>query len=136
MKISSGNITELLPNQIFVFGSNEASRHGAGAAKQAIKWGAKYGIGVGLSGQTYAIPTKDKNIKTLSIGKIEKYVNQFIEFTKTRRDLDFLVTEIGCGLSGYKIEDIAPLFVDSLDLDNVYLPQRFVDNLYLLLSDF
>ena len=127
MRITSENIAQLLDNQIFVFGSNERGVHGAGAAKLAMMWGAKYGQGYGLQGQTFAIPTKDWNIKTLTLNEIKVYVDKFIEFAKTYDTLDFLVTKIGCGLAGYKVEDIAPMFKECKDLDNIYLPIEFYD---------
>lgn len=120
-------ITQLEPYEIFVFGSNLAGRHEKGAAKTAIKFGAKYGQGIGLSGQTYAIPTKDENIKTLPISKIEQYINDFIKFATENPDYCFLVTEIGCGLAGYKVEQIAPLFekIKTLNTQNIILPSSF-----------
>ncbi len=127
-RITSNNITKLEPNQIFVFGSNLSGIHGAGAAKLALRWGAQYGFGVGLQGNTYAIPTKDFGItRTLSISEIKPYVDEFIATAKYRDDLEFLVTEVGCGLAGLKVSDVAPMFVKCLYLKNVYLPQRFVD---------
>lgn len=120
-------ITELKPNEVFVFGSNEIGKHGKGAAKTALKWGAKWGQGVGLMGKTYGIPTKGNDMsKSLTLKRIEKYVYQFIDFAKTRPDLMFLVTEIGCGLAGYKPYDIAYMFNDAMDMDNVYLPESFI----------
>lgn len=120
-------ITSLKPNQIFVFGSNEAGRHGAGAAKTALdKFGAKWGVGVGLTGRTYAIPTKDLKVETLCLSNIAEYVKSFILFAEENKDLEFLVTEIGCGLAGYEPEDIAPLFFEARKLKNVVLPERFV----------
>ena len=124
MRISHYHITELKPNEVFVYGDNEAHIHGAGAAKQAIKWGAKY-YKSGLQGQTLGIPTKNKRLNVLGLGKISKHIDEFIEFTKTRPDLIFLVTEIGCGLAGYKPEQIAPLFKNAINLENVYLPKSF-----------
>jgi hypothetical protein len=118
-------VQSLEENQIFVFGSNEAGRHGAGAAKLALGWGAKRGEGIGLHGQTYGIPTKDGSIKTLGLSKIRKYVTEFIEFAQTKPELIFLVTEIGCGLAGYKPKDIAPMFEKSVYLLNIYLPESF-----------
>jgi hypothetical protein len=94
-------VTSLKENEVFVFGSNESGRHGKGAAKLALLWGAKLGEGNGMYGKTYAIPTKDSKLRTLSISKIKKYVDQFIDFSKTS-DATFLVTEIGCGLAGYQ----------------------------------
>ncbi len=121
------NITSLEPNQIFVFGSNEGGKHGAGAAKQAMKWGAKWGTAEGLAGQTYAIPTKNFLItKTLSVSKIGGYIDNFVEFARQRPDLEFLVTEIGCGLAGLTPEQVAPLFAESRAVPNVKLPARFI----------
>lgn len=119
-------ITNLKSNEVFVFGSNEAGIHGAGAALTAKrKFGAKSGKGVGPSGQTYAIPTKSAKLKTLSLTKIGKYVDEFIQFAKSTPELKFYVTEIGCGLAGYRPKDIAPLFADALDVENIYLPHSF-----------
>lgn len=127
MKTYKGFITELKPGQIFVFGSNEAGIHGAGAAKTARKWGAKMGVGVGIKGNTYALPTKNKKIKTLSLKKINEYVQQFLECAKTNSHCEFIVTEVGCGLAGYTVEDIAPLFKDGKDLPNLLWPEKFKD---------
>jgi hypothetical protein len=124
-RTSPERITSLKENEVFVFGSNEAGRHGAGAAKQALKWGASYGLGAGISGQTYAIPTKDYNIKTLSLTMIDMGIESFMSFAKDHPEKTFLVTEIGCGLAGYTPEEIAPMFEDAIELDNVHLPERF-----------
>ena len=126
-RISSDLIVHLEPNQVFVFGSNEAGRHGKGAAKLALSFGAVYGVSEGLRGHTYAIPTKDSAIRTLSLEKIKLYVDKFIEFAKKNPHLTFLVTEIGCGLSSKTPEEIAPLFIEAITLKNVYLPKRFWD---------
>ena len=96
---------------IFVFGSNLAGRHGKGAAKDAYDHhGAVYGIGVGRQGNSYAIPTKDKRLKTLPLQSIQHYVADFITYAKQHPHLTFQVTRIGCGLAGYKDADIAPMF--------------------------
>lgn len=118
------NITILNPDCVFVFGDNEAAIHGAGAAKTALKWGAKHGQH-GLVGQTYGIATKSAKFETLPLSKIQEYVDKFIAFTKTRPDLKFYVTKIGCGLAGYTEEEIAPLFYDAIGLSNIYLPAEF-----------
>lgn len=97
-------------DEIFVFGSNLAGVHGAGAAKQALKYGARMGHGVGMQGTTYAIPTKDHDIHTLSLDKIEPYIERFKKFTLQYSQAKFFVTRVGCGLAGYKDADIAPLF--------------------------
>ncbi len=127
MRITPNNITKLEPNQIFVFGSNESGIHGAGAAKQAREFGAVLGQGYGLQGSTYAIPTKGPYAQnTLSLDKIKIYVDRFIEFAIKRPNLTFLVTEIGCGLAGLKQQDVGPLFKDAINLENVYLPAKFL----------
>lgn len=111
---------------IFVFGSNLAGRHGAGAAKFALqRHGAVYGIGQGLSGKSYAIPTKNGNIKTLPLSEIEKYVKTFLQFAKEQPSYIFNVTPIGCGLAGYKYNQIAPFFRNRLE--NVHLPPEFIE---------
>jgi hypothetical protein len=127
MRTTPDIIRDLKPNEIFVFGSNEAGIHGAGAAKLAAdKFGAVYGIGFGLMGKSFAIPTKDENIETLPLDKIKSYVDLFLEYTKTK-PYEFLVTQIGCGLAGYTPKDIAPLFKGAPD--NVILPQVFLNNI-------
>lgn len=101
-------------NQIFVFGSNKAGRHGAGAAKAAkLHFGAEYGNGYGLQGQSYAIPTKDSRIKTLPLEDIRHYIDEFKNFAKDNPHITFFVTRVGCGLAGYDDSDIAPMFVGS-----------------------
>lgn len=107
----SGEFSSLYPDEIFVFGSNEAGIHGSGAAKVAReKFGAVYGKGVGITGDCYAIPTKDENIQTLPLAKIRMYVEDFKDHAHRVPGTIFLVTKIGCGLAGYKNEDIAPMF--------------------------
>lgn len=104
-------ISLLLDTEVFVFGSNEAGRHGAGAAKTAHDlFGAEYNIGVGFSGQTYAIPTKDFDIQTLPLVSINLYVAAFLDVATVCSELDFIVTKIGCGLAGYTDAEIAPMF--------------------------
>lgn len=118
------DIKILKDNEIFVFGSNEKGYHGAGAAKYALDYfGAKFNQATGLQGQSYAIPTKNKEINTLPVEKIRKYVNEFINFATTHPEYVFLVTPIGCGLAGYKPADIAPLF--EIVPENVKLPEVF-----------
>jgi hypothetical protein len=125
-RITPDNITKLPENHIFVFGSNLSGRHGKGAAKTALTWGAKWGQASGLQGRTWGIPTKDQTIRrTLSISEIKPFVDQFINEAKLKPELIFLVTEIGCGLAGLKPKDIAPLFQMVKDMENIYLPERF-----------
>jgi hypothetical protein len=110
-----------MKNEIFVFGSNLAGRHGKGAALTAFRqYGAVYGQGHGLQGNSYAIPTKDENIKTLPLPKIKKYVEQFIRFAKLNPEMQFKVTAVGTGLAGYNEADIAPMFTEAPD--NCILP--------------
>ena len=97
---------------IFVFGSNEAGIHGAGAAAFAYaKRGARYGFGYGHSGDSFAIPTKNEDIRTLPLDIINAYVCGFLAYASGKRKLKFMVTRIGCGLAGYTDADIAPMFV-------------------------
>lgn len=101
------------PSLVFVFGSNEAGVHGAGAARHALEhhgavWG--YGLGWGRHLKSFAIPTKDLKIKTLSLDRIRAYVETFIEVAKDNPEETFNVTRIGCGLAGYQDQDIAPMF--------------------------
>ncbi len=125
-RITPENITKLLENQIFTFGSNHGGKHGKGAAKTALGWGAKYGQASGIQGRTYGIPTKDSSVRrVLSISEIKPYVDAFIEFAKNNPHLTFLVTEIGCGLSNYKPKEIAPLFKEAVSVINIHLPSRF-----------
>jgi len=126
-------ITEIKENEVFVFGSNLSGRHGKGAAKQALTWGAIWGQGAGLQGRTYGIPTKDKSIRrTLRIDEIKPFVDDFIIFAKENPQLIFLVTEIGCGLAGMKPKEVAPLFEGVQDIKNIYLPKRFWHKLHLI----
>lgn len=100
--------------RIFVFGSNLAGIHGAGSAKAAVeKWGAVYGQGVGLQGNAYAIPTKNAQLKVLPLWIIQEYIEQFIIFAKHHPEMEFEVVKIGCGLAGFKENQIAPLFKDA-----------------------
>jgi hypothetical protein len=110
---------------IFVFGSNLAGRHGAGAAYEAHqRWGAVMGKGVGLHGNSYAIPTKDHQIQTMPVEAIAPYVTAFVEFAARNPEMSFLVTAIGCGLAGHSPDDIAPLFAGATE--NVFLSEKLV----------
>ncbi len=128
MKFTPENIKHLAPNQVFVYGANEKGIHGAGAAKLALRWGAKMGE-YGLNGQTYGIPTKDKKIQTLPLDKIQVHVNDFLATAFSHPEYEFLVTKIGTGLAAIPISDIAPLFkaVKTGVFDNVILPKEFYD---------
>jgi hypothetical protein len=97
--------------RIFVFGSNRAGRHGKGAALEARrKYGAVYGQGEGLQGDSYAIPTKDERLRSLPLSEIQEHVEQFLAFARSHPDLEFMVTRVGCGLAGYTDVEIAPFF--------------------------
>ena len=114
-------ITELKENEIFVFGSNLQGMHGGGAAFIAYeKFDAIWGQGVGLQGQSYGIPTMHGGIDV-----IKPYVDEFIEFAKSHPELTFLVTRIGCGIAGFRDEEIAPLFKECIEMENVCLPKSF-----------
>lgn len=97
--------------QIFVFGSNEAGRHGAGSALEArLHWGAQRGVGWGRTGNAFAIPTKDRNLKTLPLHVTHRYIELFLAYAREHPELQFRIVDIGCGLAGYTIEQIAPAF--------------------------
>ena len=115
-------ITELKADEIFVFGSNLAGMHGGGAAYVAFRqFGAQMGCGVGLRGQSYAIPTMQGGVET-----IKPYVDDFIAFAKEHPELFFYVTRIGCGIAGFRDRDIAPLFAEAVNAANICLPEKFV----------
>ena len=122
-KITPTNITELKPNEVFVFGSNMKGMHIGGAARVAAdKFGAEWGNPIGLQGQSYAIPTMFKDVED-----IKPYVESFIKFAEEHSELFFYVTRIGCGIAGFRDEEIAPLFLEARTLENVCLPESFVN---------
>ena len=107
---------------VFVMGTNELGKHGAGAAKYAMEHhGAVYGKGEGLQGNSYGIPTKDGNFKPLPLNSINEYVRRFIQFARRNNDQNYNITRIGCGLAGYTDEQIAPFF-RSIPKANCFLP--------------
>ena len=115
-------ITELRPDEVFVFGSNLAGMHGGGAARAAFQhFGAVMGCGVGLRGQSYAIPTMQGGVETIA-----PYVDQFIAFAKEHPEFFFCVTRIGCGIAGFRDRDIAPLFASVVGMENICLPESFL----------
>lgn len=116
-------ISSLKENEIFVFGSNLDGLHGGGAAAAAMRYfGAVWGQGVGMQGQCYAIPTMHGGVDV-----IKPYVDEFIAYARAHQEYFFYVTRIGCGIAGFKDEDMAPLFQDALDLPNVALPREFAE---------
>ncbi|MBW5399880.1 hypothetical protein E6A47_07425 [Brachyspira pilosicoli] len=130
MRVSAKHIDKLEDDEVFVFGSNTEGMHAGGAARMAMNWGAVYGKAFGLQGKTFAIPTVDYTRSgKMSIDEIKKYVDEFLDFTIKNKDKKFLVTEIGCGIAGFKVSEIAPLFRKALEYSNVYLPERFINYL-------
>lgn len=124
-RITPEFITSLKENEIFVFGSNLRGIHAGGAAHMAhVRFGAEMGNGVGIQGQSYAIPTMQGGVET-----IKPYVDQFLAYASQHKELHFLVTPIGCGIAGFEPEDIAPLFEAAKDMENVSLPESFWDKL-------
>ena len=123
MRFTPDNIKELAPDEIFVFGSNLAGHHGGGAARVAlVRFGAQWGQGEGIQGQSYAIPTMQGGVET-----IKPYVDRFLDLAYEWDQNTFLVTRIGCGIAGFTPEQIAPLFDRALDMYNVVLPRDFYD---------
>lgn len=120
-RITPRYISDLQENEIFVFGSNLHGMHGGGAAHAALEhFGAVWGQGVGLQGKSYAIPTMHGGPEA-----IKPYVDEFIQFAKEHSEFHFLVTPIGCGIAGFQVEDIAPLFTDAISVENISLPKGF-----------
>ena len=118
-------ITHLQPDEVFVFGSNLEGMHGGGAARIAYDaFGAIWGQGVGLQGQSYGIPTMQGGVET-----IRPYVDEFIEFARQHPEWFFYVTRIGCGIAGFHDREIAPLFAEAREIQNICLPKTFVDEL-------
>ena len=116
-------ITSLGEDEVFVFGSNLEGNHAGGAARTARRlFGAVMGQGVGMQGQSYAIPTMQGGVET-----IKPYVDEFIALAREWDQTTFYVTRIGCGIAGFRDEEIAPLFAEALELYNVRLPKSFVE---------
>lgn len=116
-------IDSLGNNDIFVFGSNLMGHHGGGAARVALnRFGAVWGRGEGLQGNSYGIPTMQGGVDT-----IKPYADRFIEFARQNENLTFYVTKIGCGIAGFTIAEIAPLFRAALNVKNIRLPREFVE---------
>ncbi len=121
MNFTPEMIERLQPNEVFVFGSNINGQHCSGAARTAYELGAVWGKGVGIQGCSYAIPTMQGDMNILQL-----YVDDFIDYVFTHPDLMFLVTRVGCGIAGYKDNQIAPLFANALKLKNITMPYTFV----------
>lgn len=118
-RITPENITALLPNEIFVFGSNKEGMHYGGSARFALNFGAVFGIGEGLCGNTYAVPTMGTLEETAAA------VTRMIETAIATPDLTYLVTAIGCGIAGYTPEEIVPMFQGAINVQNIHLPVTF-----------
>lgn len=124
-RITPDWITHLEENEIFVFGSNLKGMHGGGAARVALeKFGAVWGQGTGLQGNSYAIPTMHGGTDAIA-----PYVDEFIAFAREHKEMKFYVTRIGCGIAGFTVQEMAPLFKAALDEENIYLPEDFIEEL-------
>lgn len=122
-EFSPEHISVLNDNEIFVFGSNIEGQHMGGAARTACRYfGAEWGVGEGLRGHSYAIPTMGGSVES-----IRPYVDKFIDFCAGHPELRFLLTSVGCGIAGYRPAAIAPLFARALDMQNVLLPRSFAE---------
>lgn len=121
-RVASDRIASLGENEIFVFGSNIQGSHGGGAAWFAHKaFGAEWGVGEGLTGRTYALPTMEGK------ASMQHAVEHFIACAKEHPELTFLVTAVGCGIAGYTPQQVAPMFRAAAALENIYLPLVFWD---------
>lgn len=121
-RIASDNITHLSKyhKEVFVFGSNKKGHHGAGAAAYASEhFGAQWGVGEGMTGRCYALPTME------GITSFRRAVITFTKYARAHKDKIFLVTKVGCGIAGYTVEQVAPMFRPCTTLENVYLPAEF-----------
>ena len=122
-RITPNWISSLKDNEVFVFGSNLQGLHMGGAAHVAWKnFGAIYGQGVGMQGQTYAIPTMHGGTDVIA-----PYVDEFIRYAKEHPEKQFLVTPIGCGIAGFTEAEIAPLFKNAVEVENIWLPEKFYE---------
>ena len=123
MRYTPDNITELAPDEIFVFGSNLAGHHMGGAARTAMeRFGAEWGQGEGIQGQSYAIPTMFGSVE-----EVKPYVDRFLDLAYEWDENTFLVTRVGCGIAGFTPDQIAPLFDRVADMYNVVLPRDFYE---------
>ena len=128
-RVTPERVLSLSPNEIFVFGSNASGLHGGGAAALAMhNFGAIWGQGEGLQGQSYAIPTME------GLESMKAAVERFTQFATQHSELRFLVTRVGCGIAGHTVSEVAPLFSGCVSLDNVSLPADFWDALGLKMN--
>ena len=119
------SIVKSLPeNTVFVFGSNLAGQHAGGAARTAYEhFGAVMGVGRGWAGQSYAIPTTNEHLQQMPLSQIQHYIDDFKIYTKNHPKIKYFITSVGCGIAGYKVEEIAPMFKGISH--NVIFPQSF-----------
>lgn len=119
-RITPNTVTQLQPGEVFVFGSNAQGMHDGGAARYALEhFGAQYGVGEGMQGQCYALPTME------GAARLAEAVRRFIDFATQHPELRFLVTPVGCGTAGYSPRFVAPLFQDCIAMEHVALPADF-----------
>jgi hypothetical protein len=129
-RITPENVRELREHQCILIGTNESGIHGAGIAKFAMDhWGARLNQGYGLMGQCFGLPTKDWDIESLPLKSIEFYVERYKSWTQIPRNYKWqhLVTKVGCGLAGFSVPDIAPMFKDFVKYRNIWMPKDFLD---------
>lgn len=113
-------------DEMFVFGSNLRGAHGAGAAFIARRdYGAALGQGIGVTGSCYAIPTKDENIRSMDLFRINEHVCDFVTYVQNHPNLKFFITKVGCGLAGFKSEEIAPMFHQIAENENCSFPEEW-----------
>lgn len=127
LRTTPQNMQSLLMWEVFVFESNLDGNHVVSGASHLaeVKFGAKSGIGFGMSGQSFAIPSVGLDFSKMTIEEMRPYVESFISTAREITNITWLVAEIGCGIAGYTPEEIAPLFREAVDIDNIYLPKRF-----------
>lgn len=126
LRITPAFVTALGPRDIFVFGSNLQGQHGGGAARMAFqKFGAQWGVGVGPTGQCYAIPTMHGGVAA-----VKPYVDQFISYAASHPEMRFLLTRVGCGIAGFRDSEMAPLFNGVQTLSNVTIPREWIPYLF------
>lgn len=127
-RITPENITKLTPKMVVLVGTNESGIHGAGIAHYACSnWGLEPNKGYGPSGYCFGLPTKDWNIRTLPLDVIENYVERYRAWVLSEVKKEHYVTKIGCGLAGYSVPDIAPMFHSFRRFTHVWMPQDFLD---------
>lgn len=121
-KITPSMVRSLAENEIFVFGSNLAGSHGGGAARCAYEhFGAQWGVGTGIQGQSYAIPTMHGGLED-----IRPYVDEFLDYAQSHPEKQFLLTRIGCGIAGFRDSSMAPLFLRAMEMPNISIPAEWL----------